>query len=72
MCSSDLLGQPPILPPRPPVDSPVEVLQAYIRLDRALQQYNELFETAQSTSIPVLNENRLYTLLGRTTAPIRR
>ncbi|MEO0716648.1 MAG: hypothetical protein AAFY58_06640 [Planctomycetota bacterium] len=67
-----VLGQPPILPPRPPVDSPVEVLQAYIRLDRALQQYNELFETAQSTSIPVLNENRLYTLLGRTTAPIRR
>ena len=67
-----VLGEAPVLPPRPPVDSPVEVLQAYIRLDRALQQYNTLFTTAQATSIPVLNENRLYTLLGRETSPIRR
>lgn len=60
-----VLGQKPILPPQPGPDAPIEVLQEYVRLQRIVARYDELFERAAATSIPVLNENRLYTLVGR-------
>ena len=60
-----VLGEPPVLPPQPGIDAPIEIVEIYIRKENELSRYNELFEKAQRTSIPVLNENRLYTLIGR-------
>ena len=59
-----VLGEPPILPPEPRVDDPVEVIDRYLRLSRQAQRYDELFETARKTGIPVLNQNRFFTLTG--------
>lgn len=60
-----VLGQRPVLPPPPRPGSPIEIMQEYIRLDRVVQRYDELFNQATATGLPVLNENRLYTLIGR-------
>ena len=59
-----VLGQRPQLPPRPGVDAPLAVLQEFMRLDAMATRYDDLFRQATSTSMPVLNENRLYTLIG--------
>lgn len=59
-----VLGEKPNLPPPPPAGAPVEVLNEYIRLQRIAQRYDELFQIARQTAIPVLNENRLRTLVG--------
>lgn len=59
-----VLGQKPVLPPQPSPDAPWEVLQEYVRLQRIVSRYDELFAQSISSSIPVLNENRLMTLLG--------
>jgi soluble cytochrome b562 len=61
-----ILGQRPVLPPRPGVGSPWPVVEEFMRLDSIAQRYDRLWEQAVSTSLPVLNENRLYTLIGRT------
>ncbi|GMV24822.1 MAG: hypothetical protein AMXMBFR58_08530 [Phycisphaerae bacterium] len=66
-----VLGERPVLPPQPNSGSPFEVVQNYIRLDQIVKRYDDLYEKARSTSLPVLNENRLYTLLGRQ-RPVRR
>lgn len=60
-----VLGERPVLPPKPSPDSPIEILQEYIRLNRIIDRYNELYKQAIATGLPVLNENRLYTLIGR-------
>jgi len=60
-----VLGEPPILPPQPTINSPIEIVEIYIRKENELIRYNDLLDKAQRTSIPVLNENRLYTLIGR-------
>ncbi len=59
-----VLGERPALPPRPDTTAPVEVMLRWIELDRNVQRYNRLQEQAAATGIPILNENRLYTLLG--------
>lgn len=59
-----VLGEKPVLPPAPPPDAPIQVIQEYIRKQRDAQEYDRLFKTAIQTGIPVLNENRLYTLTG--------
>lgn len=59
-----ILGRKPILPPQPGPGAPIEVLREYVRLQQMVARYDELFATAVATSIPVLNENRLYTLIG--------
>lgn len=59
-----VLGDQPILPPTPAPDAPIVVIQEYIRKQRDRQTYDELFRTATQTGIPILNENRLYTLTG--------
>lgn len=59
-----VLGERPALPPRPDNTAPVEVMLRWIELDRGVQRYNRLMEQAAATGIPILNENRLYTLLG--------
>lgn len=63
-----VLGQRPILPPRPGVGQPWAVVQEFMRLDALAQRYDRLWDQAVSTNLPVLNENRLYTLIGRTAA----
>ncbi|MGP1310375.1 MAG: hypothetical protein ACTS27_09280 [Phycisphaerales bacterium] len=59
-----VLGDRPAVPPQPPIDAPFAVVQEYTRLERASREYDRLFQVAQQTGIPVLNQNRLYTLTG--------
>lgn len=66
-----VLGERPVLPPRPGADAPLEVVQEFIRRQREVERYDNLFKNATSTGIPVLNENRLYTLIGKTPARLR-
>ena len=63
-----VLGQRPQLPPKPGPESPISVINEYIRLDQIAQRYDQLLQQAASTSLPLLNENRLYTLIGRRTS----
>lgn len=67
-----VLGERPILPPRPPTNAPTEIVLNYISLDQKVQRYDQLLQQALATSVPILNENRLYTLLGKTPPPLRR
>jgi hypothetical protein len=60
-----VLGEKPIVPPPPGGGAPAPVLDEYIRVRKITQQYDDLFRKATETSIPVLNENRLYTLIGK-------
>ncbi len=60
-----VLGSRPVLPPRPGVDQPIEVVQEYVRLERSVNKYNELLKSATAMGLPVLNENRFYTLTGQ-------
>ncbi len=59
-----VLGQKPVLPPAPGRDAPVAAIQEYVRLQQEIQRYDDLLLKAESTSIPVLNANRLRTLIG--------
>jgi hypothetical protein len=60
-----VLGQRPQLPPKPGPDSPEAVVKEYFRLSALNEQYKILQDQAVATSVPILNENRLYTLIGR-------
>jgi len=60
-----VLGARPVLPPRPGVDQPVEVVQEDVRLERAVNRYDEGLKQATAMGLPVLNENRFYTLTGQ-------
>ncbi len=59
-----VLGNKPILPPEPKFDDPPAIISRYQSLARAQHTYEELFKRAAETSIPVLNQNRLFTLTG--------
>lgn len=59
-----VLGERPYLPPEPPIDAPVPLIQQYIDLNKAIHEYDRLFESAIKASIPILNQNRLFTLTG--------
>jgi len=59
-----VLGDRPILPPSPPSGAPQPVIMQYINMSRVANQYDELFQAATQASIPILNQNRLYTLTG--------
>jgi hypothetical protein len=60
-----VLGEKPMVPPRPSADSPLEVVQEYIRRQREVERYEELYKRASSTSVPIISENRLYTLIAK-------
>lgn len=60
-----VLGERPVLPPEPNPDSPIELIREYIRLREIVDRYDELLARAQATSIPILNQNSLSTLIGR-------
>ncbi len=59
-----VLGDRPILPPQPPIDAPSAVILEYIRKSKVVDEYDRLFQAAVQASIPILNQNRLYTLTG--------
>lgn len=60
-----VLGQKPVLPPEPGPNDPIEVVQHYLRIQSRVREYEELLEQARATKTPVLNQNRLYTLIGK-------
>jgi hypothetical protein len=62
-----VLGERPVIPARPPSDAPLEIVQEFIRRQRDVERYDQLYQRAVSTSIPILTENRLYTLIGKST-----
>ncbi len=59
-----VLGARPVLPPEPGPGAPIAVINEYNRLQREIQRYNELMASAEATSVPLLNANRLQTLIG--------
>ncbi|GJM18713.1 MAG: hypothetical protein DHS20C14_09260 [Phycisphaeraceae bacterium] len=59
-----ILGERPELPPEPDADAPLPVVLEFTRKRNEIETYDTLLETAQTTSVPVLNENRLRTLIG--------
>jgi hypothetical protein len=59
-----VLGSRPVLPPRPGPDAPIAVLNEFNRLQREIDRYNDLRLSAETTSVPLLNANRLQTLIG--------
>lgn len=59
-----VLGSRPVLPPQPKPDDPVELIQRWVQLSRQVTKYDDLFERATRAGIPILNQNRLYTLTG--------
>jgi hypothetical protein len=67
-----VLGSRPVLPPRPGNDAPFEVVQEFTRRFRDVERYDALFTQAGNVGVEVLNENRLYTLIGKPPAPMRR
>ncbi len=66
-----VLGERPVVPPRPPADVPLEVIQEFIRRQRDVERYDTLYNRASSTSVPIISENRLYTLVGKTPSRLR-
>lgn len=59
-----VLGEKPILPPQPKPTDPVALTERYILLRQQVTRYDQLFERAVQAGIPILNQNRLYTLTG--------
>ncbi|MEM9082986.1 MAG: hypothetical protein AAGB34_05255, partial [Planctomycetota bacterium] len=59
-----VLGRKPSVRPQPDASAPIELLQAYLEERAQAQKYDELLQQATARSLPVLNENRLYSLTG--------
>jgi peptidoglycan hydrolase CwlO-like protein len=59
-----VLGSAPIAPPEPRFDDPQPVLDRFLAIQDKIDRYNELQQKAGERGIPLLNENRLYTLTG--------
>ncbi len=67
-----VLGERPSLPPRPAEDAALALQLEYKNRVAEVEKYDQLFRQGASTGVPVLNENRLYTLIGKTPAAARR
>ncbi len=66
-----VVGERPVLGPQPSADAPRELFLEFIRQKRLVDTYDALTQQAQQTGVPIINENRFYTLIGKTPAPIR-
>lgn len=60
-----VLGNRPALPPEPGSTAPLEMINYYMNQQRLARRYDDLLKQATDTTIPVLNENRLRTLIGK-------
>lgn len=60
-----VLGQRPPMPPNPPANATGPEVQEFIRKKKFVQEYDRLLQQAAATQIPVLNQNRLQTLIGK-------
>ncbi|MFO0830670.1 MAG: hypothetical protein U0637_02390 [Phycisphaerales bacterium] len=67
-----VLGERPSLPPRPAEDAALALQLEYKNRVAEVEKYDQLFRQGASTGVPVLNENRLYTLIGKTPSASRR
>lgn len=67
-----ILGERPMMPVRPGSDAPLVVVLEFQARTKDVQKYDELQRQALATSVPILTENRLYTLIGKTPSPARR
>lgn len=67
-----VLGQRPNTPVRPGSDAPLPVVLDFQKKTEEVQRYDLLQRQAMGTSVPILTENRLYTLIGKTPSPARR
>ncbi len=66
-----VLGTRPTLPPEPDITATeAEIVQYQEALTR-VERYDGLFDSAVSAGIPVLNQNRFYTLVGKPYGDIR-
>lgn len=66
-----VLGTRPTLPPEPDITAtPEEILQYQEALTR-VERYDDLFDRAVSAGVPVLNQNRFYTLVGKPYGDVR-
>ena len=59
-----VLGSRPVLPPEPAGTAPLEIQREFIRLRQKVERYDDMFDKAVKTSIPILNLNRLETLIA--------
>ncbi len=59
-----VLGERPLIPPPPSSTAPFGIVQEYMRLRGEADTYDRLLAQAIATSVPVLNQNRLRTLIG--------
>lgn len=59
-----VLGRRPSEPLQPAPNAPRPIYEQYLREKAAVDRYQSLFDEASNASIPVLNENRLRTLIG--------
>lgn len=63
-----LMGERPVMPAQPADNAPREVFLDFVRREDAVKAYDNMYQAAIRASIPVLNENRFYNLIGRTPA----
>ena len=61
-----VLGEQPIRPLLPNANASQAQLDTYLKQRGAFDRYDELFEQATAASIPVLNANRFFLLIGQT------
>jgi hypothetical protein len=59
-----VLGAKPYVGPPPAPDAPLAIILRWQEDKKKADRYEELFNTAGATSIPVLNQNRLFTLMS--------
>lgn len=60
-----VMGSRPVLPPAPQTNAPIAIVEEYIRQRQLADRYDALMQQARANSIPVLNQNRLATLTGK-------
>ncbi len=61
-----VLGTEPMAPIKPSTQASTQVMNEYRRIRTMVDQYQALLEQARQAKIPVLNQNRLEILTGRT------
>lgn len=66
-----VLGTRPTLPPEPDITATPEYIEQYQEALNRVERYDNLFDSAVSAGVPVLNQNRFYTLVGKPYGDIR-